>query len=152
MEAFGLLLHGFTVLLTWKTLALMMVGLILGIFGIPFLMGTILFGSIAIMTVCGKFCVRAIGNQGEMFMGVGPLGYRKKFRWDQIKGISVKLRRGSNDSVSQQIIIDADTQISIPNVPDSRVDYFVGALKKLRRDFFPSAPVSAIPPRIAEVA
>ena len=26
MEAFGLLLHGFTVLLTWKTLALMMVG------------------------------------------------------------------------------------------------------------------------------
>src|SRR6266446_4022255 len=32
MEAFGLLLHGFSVLLTWKTLALMMVGLILGIF------------------------------------------------------------------------------------------------------------------------
>src|SRR5690348_13968537 len=32
MEAFGLLLHGFTVLLTWKTLTLMMVGLILGIF------------------------------------------------------------------------------------------------------------------------
>src|SRR5437899_3062593 len=32
MEAFGLLFHGFTVLLTWKTLALMMVGLVLGIF------------------------------------------------------------------------------------------------------------------------
>src|SRR6202007_3165143 len=32
MEAFGLLLHGFAVLLTWKTLALMMVGLVLGIF------------------------------------------------------------------------------------------------------------------------
>src|SRR5215813_8578055 len=32
MEAFGLLLHGFTVLLTWKTLAVMMVGLVLGIF------------------------------------------------------------------------------------------------------------------------
>jgi putative tricarboxylic transport membrane protein len=32
MEAFGLLLHGFSVLLTWKILALMMVGLILGIF------------------------------------------------------------------------------------------------------------------------
>ena len=32
MEAFGLLLHGFTVLLTWKVLALMMVGLVLGIF------------------------------------------------------------------------------------------------------------------------
>src|SRR5215204_5991938 len=32
MEAFGLLFHGFTVLLTGKTLALMMVGLVLGIF------------------------------------------------------------------------------------------------------------------------
>src|ERR1700728_4411553 len=32
MEAFGLLLHGFAVLMTWKTIALMMVGLVLGIF------------------------------------------------------------------------------------------------------------------------
>src|SRR5258706_14159015 len=32
MEAFGLLLMGFKVLLTWKILSLMMVGLVLGIF------------------------------------------------------------------------------------------------------------------------
>jgi putative tricarboxylic transport membrane protein len=32
MEAFGLLIQGFGVLLTWKTLSLMMVGLVLGIF------------------------------------------------------------------------------------------------------------------------
>src|SRR5260221_6949404 len=32
MEALTLLLHGFVVLLTWKTLALMLVGLLLGIF------------------------------------------------------------------------------------------------------------------------
>src|SRR3954465_13723623 len=32
MEAFGLLMHGFAVLLTWKTILLMMVGLVLGIF------------------------------------------------------------------------------------------------------------------------
>src|SRR6202011_6224387 len=32
MEAFGLLIHGFAVLMTWKTLTLMMVGLVLGIF------------------------------------------------------------------------------------------------------------------------
>src|SRR6266496_3604077 len=32
MEALTLLLHGFAVLLTWKTLALMLVGLVLGIF------------------------------------------------------------------------------------------------------------------------
>src|SRR5262249_61816897 len=32
VEAFGLLLHGFPVLLSWKPLAVMMVGLVLGIF------------------------------------------------------------------------------------------------------------------------
>src|SRR6201996_8994341 len=32
MEAFGLLLHGFAVLMTWKIIALMKVGLVLGIF------------------------------------------------------------------------------------------------------------------------
>src|SRR3954451_6437254 len=32
MEALGLLMHGFAVLLTWKTLLLMMIGLVLGIF------------------------------------------------------------------------------------------------------------------------
>jgi hypothetical protein len=32
MAALGLLVHGFAVLLTWKTLVLMMVGLVLGIF------------------------------------------------------------------------------------------------------------------------
>src|SRR5882762_5077030 len=32
MQAFGLLMYGFSVLLTWKILALMMVGLVLGIF------------------------------------------------------------------------------------------------------------------------
>src|SRR2546430_8034348 len=32
MEAFGLLIYGFGVLLTWKALALMMLGLVLGIF------------------------------------------------------------------------------------------------------------------------
>src|SRR5213080_514170 len=33
MEAFGLLMHGFAVLLTWKTLALMMVGVLPGLGG-----------------------------------------------------------------------------------------------------------------------
>src|ERR1700687_1095270 len=32
MEAFGLLIHGFAVLMTWKTVTLMMVGLVLGVF------------------------------------------------------------------------------------------------------------------------
>ena len=124
----------------------------MSLFGLPFLFGTILFGSFTIMTLCGKFCVRAMGNQGEVFMGVGSLGYRKKFQWDQVKSISVNTRRGSNDNLYQQIVIDADTSIAIPRVSGSRADYFLAALRKLRRDFFAAAPPSSVPPRIAEVA
>ena len=38
MEALTLLVHGFAVLLTWKTLALMLVGLLLGIYVASFLL------------------------------------------------------------------------------------------------------------------
>ena len=33
------------------------------LFGLPFLFGTLVLGAFAIMTICGKFCVRAEGNQ-----------------------------------------------------------------------------------------
>jgi len=124
----------------------------MSLFGLPFLFATIVFGTFALMTVCGKFCVRAIGNQGEVFIGVGSLGYRKRFQWDQVKSITIKTRRGSNNNLYQQIVIDADASIGIPRVSGSRADYFMAALRKLRRDFFPAAPPSAVPPRIAEVA
>jgi hypothetical protein len=122
----------------------------MSLFGIPFFLGTLLFGSIAIMTVCGKFCVRADGNNGEVFVGVGSLGYRKKFRWDKVRDIRVETKRNSDGGSYKQILISADEQIKIPNVPDSRVSFFLAALRQLRRDFF--APPSAIPPKVSEVA
>lgn len=122
----------------------------MSLFGIPFLLGTILFGSIAIMTVCGKFCVRVQGNDGEVFVGVGSLGYRKKFRWDQVRDIRVETERTSKGTTYKQLLIAADTPIKIPNVPDSRVTFFVAALRQLRRDL--SGPVRRIPPKITEAA
>lgn len=120
------------------------------LFGIPFLIGTIIFGSIAVMSVCGKFCVRAEGKDGEVFIGAGPVGYRKKFRWDQVRDIRTQIKRGSEGNQYEQILIDADSPIGIPNIPNSRFSFMLNALRQLRREFFP-AP-NAIPPKISEVA
>ena len=122
----------------------------MSLFGVPFLLGTILFGSIAIMTVCGKFCVRAEGNDGEVFVGVGALGYRKKFRWDQVRDIRLETKRNSDGGSYRQLLIDADDPVKIPNLKSSRMTFLVAALRQLRRDFF--APARTIPPKVREVA
>jgi len=120
------------------------------LFGIPFLIGTIIFGSIAMMTVCGKFCVRAEGNDGEIFVGAGSLGYRKKFRWDQVRQIRMETKRNSDGGAYQQLLIDADDSIRIPNVPNSRIAFFVSALRQLHRDFF--GGTKGVPPKVSEAA
>jgi len=120
------------------------------LFGLPFLFGTVLFGSFTIMTVCGKVVVSAEGRDGQFFIGTGSIGFRKKFRWDEVKDIRVELKRGARGQEYQQILIDADTPIAVPNVAGSRLAFLVAALRQLRREFFPAA--RPVPPKISEAA
>ncbi|HKQ37136.1 MAG TPA: hypothetical protein VJ063_03595 [Verrucomicrobiae bacterium] len=122
----------------------------MSLFGLPFLFGSIVLGSMAIMTVCGKFCVRAEGNDGEVFVGVGSIGYRKKFPWDQVRDIRLETKRNSDGGAYKQLLIAADNPIKIPNIPDSRVSFFLAALRQLHRDLF--APATGIPPKVTEAA
>jgi hypothetical protein len=124
--------------------------LLQSLFGLPFLFGTVLFGSLAIMTVCGKFSVRAEGKDGEIFIGACGVGYRKKFRWDEVKDIRIETRATTNGRDCPQIVIDAGNPITIPNVTAGRMNYFFRALRQLHRDFFPVA--RAVPPKISEAA
>ena len=50
------------------------------LFGIPFFLGTLLFGSIALMAVFGKVEVRAQEDQCVVFTGMGSWGWRKRFK------------------------------------------------------------------------
>ena len=120
------------------------------LFGLPFLLGTLVFGSLALMTVCGKFCIRADGRKGELFAGVGPIGYRKKFRWDEVKDIRIQTKRTAKGGEYQQILIDADKPVTIFNLTDTRRNFFLGALRQLYREFFPAT--RAVPPKISEAA
>jgi hypothetical protein len=55
------------------------------LFGIPFVLGTILFGSFAAMTVCGKVELNVCVDHAEVFIGFGRVGSRRRFQWSQIK-------------------------------------------------------------------
>lgn len=124
--------------------------LLMSLFGLPFLLGSIVLGAFTIMTLAGKFCVSAEGRQGQVFVGIGSIGYRKRFLWDAVKDIRLETRRTAKGGEYKQLVIDADTTVTIPNVNDARANFLLGALRQIREQMFP--PAQGRPPRVSQVA
>jgi len=61
------------------------------LFGIPFVLGTLFFGGTALMAVCGKVEVRVDDGEGVVFVGIGRLGWNRRFRLDEINSIEDKV-------------------------------------------------------------
>lgn len=62
----------------------------LSLFGLPFVIGSMLMVIFALMTSCGKVRVRANGNDGEIFTGIGLVGWRWRFNWNELRRIDYK--------------------------------------------------------------
>ena len=54
---------------------------------IPFLVGSVFLGSITLMSIGGKVEVRLRGRRGEVFVGIGPLGWKRLIDIGQTKTI-----------------------------------------------------------------
>jgi len=63
------------------------------LFGIPFLLGSVVLVTVSLMMTLGKVVVRASGDQGAVFVGVGPLGWTRKFRRSEIKMVRLSLSK-----------------------------------------------------------
>jgi hypothetical protein len=63
------------------------------LFGIPFLLGSLVLIPITLMTIFGKVVVRSSGDQGGVFIGVGPFGWTRKFRWTEVKMVRSALTK-----------------------------------------------------------
>jgi hypothetical protein len=59
----------------------------LSLFGIPFVIGTVFIGSIALMSVCGRIVVSTDRDSGSVFAGVGPIGWTRRFDWAAITSV-----------------------------------------------------------------
>ncbi len=59
----------------------------MSLFGIPFLIGTIIFTGITAMAVAGKVELNLNKQGGKIFTGVGNIGFTKTFTWDEVSTI-----------------------------------------------------------------
>ncbi|MCX6952165.1 MAG: hypothetical protein NTV51_08355 [Verrucomicrobia bacterium] len=57
------------------------------LFGIPFLLGSILFWTVALMAIWGKMEVRVRDGIGTVFVGLGRLGWKRSFNLDDVESI-----------------------------------------------------------------
>ena len=55
--------------------------------GVPFLLATLVMGSQAAMTVLGRVDVLVTDTAGKAFVGVGPIGWTRRFDWSEITRI-----------------------------------------------------------------
>jgi hypothetical protein len=102
------------------------------IFGIPFVIGAIVFGSFAIMTVAGKVEITLIHDMGKIFIGVGNIGWTRKFDWREVRIIrEEKNLFNYPGSSSGGIILEGKTRIKFgSNLSEKRRYFIISALKK----------------------
>ena len=106
--------------------------LMISLFGIPFLLGTALFGSLALMTVFGKVVVRLAGDEAVVFVGVGPIGWRRRFNWRKVSSIK-RTEKYNNGNTSQRLTIEVEKRIDFgTGLKSDRLDFMLGALQQMR--------------------
>ena len=107
--------------------------LLISLFGIPFIIGTVIFGSVALMSVAGKIDITLTKQGGAIFTGIGSVGKTKKFKWDEISEISEKGYTGyKNRNYGTKIVLEGSRRISFASrLSDSKKYYLMNALKNV---------------------
>lgn len=120
----------------------------MSIFGIPFLLGTIVLGSFVLMMICGKTTVTITRRGGELFTGIGRIGIRKLF--DPSKAVTVELEPPAYPQYWHRrlVIVLNDRRIRAVTftMRDERLDFLVGASRLVLRQQDPLAATVAVSP------
>lgn len=104
--------------------------LFLSLFGIPFLLGSVLFWGIALMSIWGKVVITLDNNDGRIFTGIGKIGYTKRFALDKIKTVREEETRGNKGATQRTILLEGQERVSFgSNLSDSRRYYVLKTLQ-----------------------
>ncbi|MCP4522340.1 MAG: hypothetical protein GY827_11725 [Cytophagales bacterium] len=106
----------------------------MSLFGIPFLLGSIIFWSIALMTITGKVELTLDKQGGKIFTGVGVIGITKRFQWSEVSSIEEKvsnLRMRGRQNTS--LVFEGKRRISFGYglIREHRQYYLYRALKQI---------------------
>ena len=86
------------------------------------------------MTVCGKVVVRVQGDAGEIFTGVGPIGWRRRFSWRGVSAIRVTEQRGNRGGTTEQLTLQGEKPLNFAGgVNAGRRAFMQAALRQMQR-------------------
>lgn len=110
--------------------------LIMSLFGIPFVLGAILFWGIAIMSVMGKIEITLDSNGGHIFTGVGKIGKNQRFSWKDVntvrEDVSVSRSNKGGSTTTHSIVLEGQKQIKFGSyLASERRYYMIKTLEQL---------------------
>jgi len=102
--------------------------LILSLFGIPFLLGSILLGTAALMAIFGKVTLTIEYDEAMLFTGIGPIGWRRRFLFSDISRVeeTTRWRGGQNTNGTTRVIsLEGKRRVVFGNQLNEARRYFV---------------------------
>jgi hypothetical protein len=103
----------------------------MSLFGIPFVVGTLIFGSIALMAACGKVVVRVLDSEGEVFTGIGSLGWRRPFDGSQVSSVRIEPYATGQNRTAMTIVLDGPHKLRFGSgLTEARRDFIAGVLRE----------------------
>lgn len=104
------------------------------LFGIPFVLGSLLFWSFALMAIWGKVEVRVRDQFGTIFVGIGQVGWRRKFNLDEVDNIADEGSKvGYPGGHSASIALTGRTKLLFgSNLNEARRYFVLNVLKQLK--------------------
>ena len=106
---------------------------IMSLFGVPFLIGSVIFWSLALMAIWGKVELTLDRQGGKIFTGLGIIGLTKKFTWDEVSTVKEKQSiLNFPGSQGGAIMLEGKRRITFGmGVKESRRYYLFRALKSI---------------------
>lgn len=110
--------------------------ILLSLFGIPFLIGSVFLWSVALMAVAGRTEITLDSNGGHIFTGVGKIGQHKHFDWKDINSVreevSTSHSRKGGTSTTRTVVLEGQKRISFGNyLSEEARYYFIKTLREL---------------------
>lgn len=109
--------------------------LTMSLFGIPFVLGSLIFWALALMAIWGKVEV-TIGNDSTIFTGIGSIGWTRRFDWSSVRTIREDTTRVQYPGSQQAaIVMEGKGRIKFGSALNEPRRYFVlNALKHLKAE------------------
>lgn len=106
----------------------------MSLFGLPFVMGTLIFGTITLMAVFGKVEVALRGDDGEIFTGIGNIGWRRRFQvseFTNVRELEWSTRNGNRGGIALE---GARRLVFGTTIPTERRYFVAQSLRNVFRD------------------